>query len=62
MGFRRESRELAVQMLYALDANPSSGLMDTLTREDVNKWATEILQAKNCRAAAIVPKAFVGVF
>src|ERR1039457_5335866 len=30
MGLRRESRELAVQMLYALDSNPSVGLREML--------------------------------
>ncbi|HIJ80707.1 MAG TPA: transcription antitermination factor NusB [Desulfuromonadales bacterium] len=30
MGLRREARELALQMLYALDANPSVGLRETL--------------------------------
>jgi N utilization substance protein B len=30
MGLRRESRELAVQMLYALDANPTVGIRETL--------------------------------
>ena len=30
MGLRRESRELALQMLYALDANPTVGLRETL--------------------------------
>ena len=30
MGLRREARELALQMLYALDANPSTGLRETL--------------------------------
>lgn len=39
-----------------------AGLMDTLTLADVNKWAADVLPAKNCRAAAIVPKAFVGMF
>ena len=29
MGLRREARELALQMLYALDANPSSGVQGT---------------------------------
>jgi zinc protease len=38
------------------------GLMDRITREDVNKWAAKILPAANCRSAAIVPKAFVGMF
>ena len=30
MGLRREARELALQMLYALDSNPSVGLRDML--------------------------------
>jgi len=30
MGLRREARELALQILYALDANPGSGLRETL--------------------------------
>jgi len=30
MGIRRESRELALQILYALDANPSVGIRETL--------------------------------
>lgn len=30
MGLRRESRELALQMMYALDANPTVGLRETL--------------------------------
>jgi hypothetical protein len=36
--------------------------MDQITREEVNKWAARILVAQNCRSAAIVPKAFVGMF
>ena len=39
-----------------------SGLMNSITREEVNAWAAKILPAKNCRVAAIVPKAFVGIF
>ena len=38
------------------------GLMDTITIEEVNKWAAKVLGAKNCRSAAVVPKAFVGLF
>jgi zinc protease len=38
------------------------GLLDTLTREDVNRWAAQVLGAQNCRSAAVVPKAFVGMF
>ena len=30
MGLRRESRELALQILYALDANPAAGVRETL--------------------------------
>lgn len=30
MGLRRESRELALQMLYALDANPGTGIREAL--------------------------------
>jgi transcription antitermination protein NusB len=30
MGLRRESRELAVQLLYALDSNPTVGLREML--------------------------------
>ena len=39
-----------------------SGLMDRITRDEVNKWAAKVLLANNCRTAAIVPKAFVGIF
>ena len=30
MGIRRDARELTLQMLYALDSNPSSGLRETM--------------------------------
>lgn len=30
MGLRREARELALQILYAIDANPSASLRETL--------------------------------
>lgn len=38
MGIRREARELALQMLYALDSNSSVGLRETLQtfREEQN--------------------------
>jgi hypothetical protein len=36
--------------------------MDTITIEDVNRWAAKVLGANNCRSAAVVPKAFVGMF
>ncbi|MEY2881778.1 MAG: hypothetical protein RLZZ15_4158 [Verrucomicrobiota bacterium] len=36
-------------------------VINDVTREEVNAWAAKILVAKNCRAAAVVPKAFVGI-
>ena len=38
------------------------GLMNTVTRDEVNAWAAKVLVEKNCRSAAVVPKAFVGMF
>jgi zinc protease len=38
------------------------GLTDQISLEEVNAWAKKILVASNCRTAAIVPKAFVGLF
>jgi len=38
------------------------GLMDTITRAEVNAWAAKVLVPTNCRSAAVVPKAFVGLF
>jgi len=36
--------------------------MDKITRDEVNKWAAKILPKTNCRTAAIVPKALLGIF
>ena len=55
---RAQERPQETEEIVALH----DGLMDQITREDVNKWAAKILPAKNCRSAAIVPKAFVGMF
>ncbi len=53
MGLRRESRELALQILYALDANPSVGVREALQtfREEntdvlsrVREFAEELVQ------------------
>jgi zinc protease len=55
---RAQERPEEMQEIVELHA----GLLDTITRDEVNKWAAEILPATNCRAAAIVPKAFVGIF
>jgi len=38
------------------------GLVDQVTREEVNGWAKQLLPATNARTALIVPKAFVGLF
>jgi zinc protease len=38
------------------------GVMDEITRDEVNQWAAKVLVANNCRSAAIVPKAFLGIF
>ena len=44
MGLRRESRELALQMLYALDSNPTVGLREMLQtfREDQEQVSTRV--------------------
>ena len=53
MGLRREARELALQMLYALDSNSAAGLRETLQifREErsdvagkVREFAEELVQ------------------
>ena len=55
---RAQERPQELEEISALHA----GMMDTVTREEVNKWAARVLPATNCRAAAVVPKAFVGIF
>ncbi len=55
---RAQERPEETQELVALQG----GLLDALTREEVNRWAAKLLGAQNCRSAAVVPKAFVGVF
>lgn len=44
MGLRREGRELALQMLYALDVNSSVGLRETLStfREEQNEVTAKV--------------------
>ena len=44
MGLRREARELALQMLYALDVNPTVGLREMLQtfREDQAQVSTRM--------------------
>lgn len=55
---RAQERPKEIEEIVAL----RGGVMDELTREEVNKWAKQLLVAANCRTAAIVPKAFVGIF
>jgi zinc protease len=55
---RAQERPQETEEIVALH----DGLMDQISREEVNKWAAKILPATNCRSAAIVPKAFVGMF
>ncbi len=55
---RAQERPEEVEEIVALH----DGLMNQITRDEVNKWAAKVLPAKNCRSAAIVPKAFVGMF
>jgi zinc protease len=55
---RAQERPEEIDEIIALRA----GVMDQLTREEVDRWAAKVLPAANCRSAAIVPKAFVGLF
>lgn len=54
---RAQERPEETDEIVALHGN----LMDTVTRAEVNKWAAQVLPASNCRSAAVVPKAFVGI-
>lgn len=62
MGLRREARELALQMLYALDSNSSAGLRETLqifreehaeTTGKVREFAEELVQGVQARREVI---------
>ena len=62
MGLRREARELALQMLYALDSNSSAGLRETLQtfREEqveitgrVREFAEGLVQGVQAQRAVI---------
>jgi len=55
---RAQERPEETDEIVALRGN----LMDTITRDEVSKWAAKVLVATNCRSAAVVPKAFVGLF
>lgn len=62
MGLRREARELAVQMLYALDSNGSAGVRETLltfreaqtgVTEKVREFAEGLVQGVQSRREII---------
>ena len=55
---RAQERPEEIEEIIAL----KGGAMEQITREEVNTWAAKTLPAANCRAVAIVPKAFVGIF
>ncbi len=55
---RAQERPKEIEEIVAL----RGGLTGQISLEEVNAWAKTVLVASNCRAAAIVPKAFVGVF
>ena len=38
-----------------------AGLVGQISLAEVNAWATRVLSANQCRTAAVVPKAFVGI-
>lgn len=40
----------------------ADGLIDGVERADVERWAASLLRRENCRVAAVVPKAFIGVY
>jgi zinc protease len=58
MLMRAQERPEEIEEIVGLHA----GLMDSITREEVNAWAAKLLPKANCRSAAVVPKAFVGIF
>jgi zinc protease len=58
MLMRAQERPEEIEEIVSLHGD----LTDTVTRDEVNTWAAKILPKKNCRTAAIVPKAFVGFF
>ncbi|HEY5522341.1 MAG TPA: transcription antitermination factor NusB [Desulfuromonadaceae bacterium] len=62
MGHRREARELALQMLYALDSNSSAGVRETLqtfreeqseTTGKVREFAENLVQGVQAQRAII---------
>jgi len=55
---RVQERPETVEQIAALH----NGLIDDITREEVQSWANKVLTRRNTRTAAIVPKQFIGIF
>jgi zinc protease len=55
---RAQEKSTKIEDVVALQ----DGLVDQLTLAEINTWAAKVLPAANCRTAALVPKAFVGLF
>lgn len=52
MGLRREARELALQIMYAIDSNPSLSLLDTL--QTFREEHTEVSERTRAFAESLV--------
>lgn len=55
---RAQERPAETEEIVALRGN----LVEAVSLDEVNRWAAKILAPENCRAASVVPKAFIGVF
>lgn len=55
---RVQERPETVDQIAALH----DGLIDEITRKEVQDWAKKVLTRRNTRTAAIVPKQFIGIF
>lgn len=40
----------------------ADGLIDHVEKAEVERWAASLLRRENCRVAAVVPKAFIGIY
>ena len=55
---RAQERPGTAEQITALH----NGLIDGITRREVEAWAKKVLTRRNTRTAAIVPKQFIGIF
>ncbi len=55
---RAQERPQTAEQIAALH----NGLIDEITRKEVEAWAKKVLTRRNTRTAAIVPKQFIGIF